>query len=115
MQIQINKLTTEVSALDATQRANHSAISILQDANHKENRKDIHRLFNGQQALVDSVTNGLEKIADRMGDRMSKVESDVVQIKINWAKAVGYVTGISVLGAVVFELVKVVLERTVTK
>lgn len=104
MQIQINKLTTEVSALDATQKANHS-----------ENRKDIHRLFNGQQALVDSVTNGLEKIADRIGDRISKVESDVVQIKISWAKAVGYVMGISVLGAVVFELVKVVLERTVTK
>jgi len=104
MQIQINKLASEVGALEATQKANHA-----------ENRKDIHRLFNGQQALVDSVTNGLDKIADRIGDRISKVEADVVQIKINWAKAVGYVMGISVLGAVVFELVKVILERTVTK
>lgn len=104
MQIQINKLAAEVGSLSATQIANHA-----------ENRKDIHRLFNGQQNLVDSVTNGLEKIADKIGDRLSKVETEVVSLKISWARSVGYVMGISAAGAVVFEVVKLILERTVSR
>lgn len=108
MQIQVNKLASEVGVLTATQKANH-----------EENRKDIHRLFNGQQALVDSVTNGLDNIANKIGDRIGKVEGNVLDLRVRWAKAAGYVMGISALGAAVgavfFEAVKVALEKTVTR
>ena len=102
MQLQINKLTTEVAALTATQQANHA-----------ENRKDIHRLFNGQQTLVDSVTTGLDKIADKIGTRISAVEKDIAGLNIKLAKAFGYVMGASAAGAVVFELVKFVVVKAV--
>lgn len=102
MQFQINKLTSEVAALTATQQANHA-----------ENRKDIHKLFNGQQALVDSVTSGLDKIADKIGTRISVVEKEVAGLNLRLAKAFGYVMGASAAGAIVFELVKFIMAKAV--
>lgn len=95
MQEQINILATKVAGL-----------AVLQGSNHKENRKDIHILRNAQQDLMDALIAGLDKIADKIGDRMDKIANDVVDLKVKYAKAYGYAIGVAAASAVVFQLVK---------
>jgi hypothetical protein len=80
-------------------------------ANHKQNRGDIHRLFNGQQDLLDAITKGLESIGEKISRRCDEIEKDVVDLRLWRAKAVGYIAGVSALGGVLFEVGKGVVGR----
>lgn len=104
MQAQITQLKGQVDGIIATQHANH-----------EQNRADIHRLFNGQQDIVDALTRGMDKIGDKIAERCNSIEKDVISIRLKLAKAAGYAAGVAALGAIVFELVKFAMERTVTK
>lgn len=75
-------------------------------ANHKQNRSDIHRLFDGQQTMLDALTVGLDNIAEKMSGRCGEIEKDVIELRLWKAKAVGYIAGMSVLGGMVFEVGK---------
>lgn len=88
-------LESQFATLQATQRENH-----------KQNRGDIHRLFNGQQMILDTMRVGLDKIADKVSERCGSIEEEVIDLRLKWAKATGYAVGVSALGAVVFEIVK---------
>jgi hypothetical protein len=92
-----------------------ASLETQMNANHQQNRGDIHRLFNGQQLVLDAFTKGLEKIAEKIDKRCSGLDNDILELKLKWAKATGYAVAISAFGAVVFELVKVILEKTITK
>ena len=72
-------------------------------ANHRQNRGDIHRLFNGQQDLLDAITSGLDNIAEKVSERCDGIESDIMDLRLWRAKAIGYVAGASALGGMVFE------------
>ncbi len=102
MQLQINSLTEKMGALTA-----------LQAANHNQNRSDIHDLRDGQQTMLDRLTEGLKEIADTINHRMSPVEGRIHNLEIAWAKATGYVIGISAVGGVIFELARVMIEKVV--
>ncbi len=95
MQLQINALAEKVAALTA-----------LQSANHDSNRKDIHRLSNGQQDLLDALTHGMDKIADKIGGEMGKIQGDVLDLRLKWSRASGYAIGLSAASAVIFQLVR---------
>lgn len=100
MQQQINVLAEKVASLTS-----------LQKANHEENRKDIHRLNNSQQSLLDALTEGLEKIGVKIDTRVTPVENSVHVLQLQWAKATGYAIGISAAGAVVFQIVKTLVAK----
>ena len=100
MQIQINTLSEKVAALTA-----------IQSANHAENRRDIDQLHNAQQDLMDTLTAGLEKIAEKIGQRMDGIESDVIDIRLKWERAAGYAIGLSAASAIIFQLVKAMLSH----
>lgn len=93
MQQQINTLAEKVAALTA-----------LQKANHEENRRDIHRLNNANQTLLDSLAEGLDKIASKIDQRLSPVEGAVHELQIAWAKATGYILALSAVAGVVFAM-----------
>ncbi len=95
MQEQINNLSREVSALTS-----------LQKANHDQNQKEIHRLSNAQQDLMDTLTEGLDKIADKIGGRMDKIQGDVVSLKVQFARAMGYACGAAAIVALLSEILK---------
>lgn len=95
MQVQINALSEKVATL-----------TVLQSANHVENRRDIEKLNKSQQDLLDTMTTGLEKIADKIGNRLSGIESDVLDMRMKWARATGYAIGLSAASAAIFQLVK---------
>lgn len=88
-----------------------ASLEALQAAQHQQNRGDIHRLFNGQQTILDAMRDGLDKIADKIGERCSSIEEEVIDLRLKWAKATGYAVAVSALGAVVFELVKTWIEK----
>lgn len=96
-------------------QAQISELKATQIANHRQNRSDIHALRDGQQTILEVMRVGLDKIADRIGERCISIEKDVIDLRLKWAKATGYAVGVSALGAVVFEGVKILLEHTVTK
>jgi hypothetical protein len=75
-------------------------------SNHKQNRADIHRLFDGQQTLLDALTLGLDNIAEKLSHRCEGIEKDVIGLRLWQAKAVGYIAGASALGGMAFELAK---------
>lgn len=100
MQQQITALAEKVASLTALQRANHD-----------ENRRDIHRLNNSQQSLLDALTDGLERIGDKIDHRVAPVESSIRTLQLQWAKATGYAIGISGAGAVVFQIVKALVSK----
>ena len=102
MQQQINELSREVSSLTA-----------LQKANHEQNQKEIHRLNNAQQDLLDTLTIGLEKIADKIGGRIDIIQTEVVSLKVQFARMIGYATGMAALAVGVAELAKFIIERIV--
>lgn len=103
MQQQINALAEKVAALTA-----------LQSANHAENRRDIHRLNNGQQDLLDAITSGIEKIADKIGVRMDGMQGDIHQLQIAWAKATGYVLALSAVAGIIFSVAAEAVRSTLT-
>ena len=104
MQNQINTLAEKVASLSAVQKANH-----------EQNRSDIHRLANGQQTLIDTLTVGLEKISDKITAAMEKrfvpLEGNVLKLQLQWAKATGYVIGLSTLGGLIFEFARIGLAK----
>jgi len=100
MQAKLDGLERTVAALDATMKANHA-----------QNRGDIHRLFNGQETLSNSIQAGLDKIADRIEHRCNGLDEDINGIKLKMAKATGYVAGVAGACALIFELIKFVIER----
>jgi DNA anti-recombination protein RmuC len=85
------------------------------EANHRQNRGDIHRLFNGQHSMLEAFSTGMDRIADKIDKRCSDLDKEIIDLRLKWAKAVGYATAISAFGAVVFEVVKVILEKTITR
>jgi hypothetical protein len=103
MQTQITALAERVASLSA-----------LQMANHQENRRDIHRLNNSQQSLLDALTDGLERIGDKIDHRVAPVETSIRALERQWAKATGYAIGITGVGALVFQLVKSVVAKLLT-
>lgn len=100
MQTKIEGMEREMAALTATMKANH-----------EQNRGDIHRLFNMQQAITDSLTAGLNHIADKIGERCDSIESDVVDLRVKWARATGYSAGVAGICALLFELIKFGLDH----
>lgn len=109
-----NELSAQVAAL----RADHAALDRRVDglassleSKHRENRESIHDLREGQQDILESVRAGMEKIADKIGERFTPLETAVTDLRLKYAKATGYAVGVSALGAVVFELVKAWIEH----
>jgi len=100
MQAKIDGLERTVSALDATMKANHA-----------QNRGDIHRLFNAQESMSLTMREGLDRIADRIGSRCDALDSDIVDLRLKWAKATGYSAGVAGVCALLFELIKFGLEH----
>lgn len=100
MQAKIDGLERTVASLDATMKANHA-----------QNRGDIHRLFNMQEAITNSMTAGLNHIADKVGARCDGIESDIMDLRLKWAKALGICSGISGLCALLFELIKLGIDH----
>ncbi len=100
MQAKIDGLENKVAALSATLNANHT-----------QNRGDIHRLFNMQQTIADSVTTGLNHIADKIGSRCDGLEGDITELRLKWARATGWSAGVAGNCALMFELIKFGLDH----
>lgn len=111
MQQQINVLGQRVASLES-----------LTAANHAENRRDIHRLSNGQQLVIDALTAGLDKLGDKIdrrvasfeesvGKRFVPIEIAVKVLELKWAKATGYAMAIAGISAGIFELIKFLIEQ----
>lgn len=92
-------------------RQEFAALKATQAAQHQQNRTDIHRLSNGQEAILLTLQAGLKEIATAVATRCSAIEQDVQRINLRLAKASGYVAAISVVGAILFELVKLGIEH----
>lgn len=107
MQPQIDNLTRAMQALG--ERV--SSMETRQKENHTQNRGDIHRLNNGQQDLLDALHTGLDKIADRIGGRMDIIQADIVSLKVQFSRAMGYAAGVSALAVLIFEIAKTYIEK----
>lgn len=95
MQDQINRLSKEVSTLSATQKINHD-----------QNRKDIHDIRSGQQAVRDALYNGFEKLSNAFETSLAPIRKDIFDLQMWKSKTTGYVLGISAASAAVFALVE---------
>lgn len=100
MRQELTELSRQVASLVTTQSLNHA-----------QNRRDIHDLRNGQQVYIDRLQVGFDKLADKIADRVAPLEEMVMDLRLKWAKAVGYGSGMAALGAVVFEVVKSIIEK----
>jgi hypothetical protein len=100
MQAKIDGLEKVVAGLSATM-----------EANHRQNRGDIHRLFDNQQTIADSIRVGLDHIADKISIRCDGIESDVMDLRLKWARATGYSAAVAGLCALLFELIKLGIDH----
>src|ERR1700744_54993 len=115
MQIQIDNLSRRVEDLTLSV----GKITTTQELQHRENRKDIHDLRGGQDKYFGMLQNGFEKISDILERKLSEMTDKQIvplqvavhNLQLNWAKAVGYASGIAALGAVVFEVGKSSIEH----
>ena len=106
MQLQIDRLAAAVNGL--TERVSRS--ETRQEENHKQNRSDIHTLRNMHQVIIDTLHEGMDKIADRLGDDYKELRTDVVSLKIQSARTLGYAAGVAGAAVVIFEVAKWVIE-----
>ena len=100
VQLQINGLTQQVTTLVTRQQLNQ-----------EQNQRDIRELKDDQKAQSTVIERGFEKLETSLFQRVGPLEEAVIQLRLKWAKAVGYAMGVSALGAVVFESVKFVIEQ----
>lgn len=100
MQQQINALAERVAGLTSTQTANHA-----------ENRRDITRLANAQQDLLDALTAGLERIGDKIGGRITLIDDRVTNLRLQFARAMGYAAGMAAVAVFIFEVAKSIIEK----
>jgi hypothetical protein len=100
MQEQITRLSKEVSSL-----------ATLQKVNHDQNRKDIHDIRNGQQAVRDALYNGFEKVSNAFEASLAPIRKDIFDLQMWKSKTTGYVLGISALAAIIFKIVETVLSH----
>lgn len=115
MQLQIDDLSRQVGELTL----NVGKLTTTQELQHSENRRDIHDLRGGQDKYFGMLQNGLEKISDILERKLSEMTDKQIvplqvavhNLQLNWAKAVGYASGIAALAAVVFEVVKSSIEH----
>jgi len=107
MQLQIDQLTAAVRS----QAERIASMETRQEANHNQNRGDIHRLNNAQQDLLDALHDGLEKIADKIGGKMDRITGDVVTLKVQFSRAMGYAAGMAAIAVLIFEFAKTFIEK----
>lgn len=104
MQVRIGKLETLV-AQQITK----------QELNHAQNRKDIHDLRNMQQKIVDALSQGLERVIDKIESKLETelkpIKRDVLNLKLWRSKTTGYALGLAGASALVFEIVSRVADK----
>ncbi len=107
MQVQMDRFADNLQTL--SERV--SRMETRQDENHKQNRGDIHRINNAQQDLLDALHEGLEKIADKVGGRMDVFQGQIITLRVQFARAIGYAAGMAAVCVVIIEVAKAIIER----
>lgn len=93
---------------------------------HDQNRKDIHDLRGTLQTQFERLSNSFSASIEKMSDRLSenikeaikpithvqaKHEDQIVNLRLQWAKATGYAAAGAVGAGFLFEAAKIGLER----
>jgi hypothetical protein len=100
VQVQVNRLTTQVATMQA-----------VQALNHEQNRKSIDDLREGQQRYIAALSSGFANMAESMEKGMQLIKKDIFDLQMWKSKTTGYVLGISAASAAVFAIVeKLVME-----